>query len=95
MQKAFNSKIQERALLIAALTTLAWGAPAAQAAVESTAPETFKKLDADGDGFVSAREAVIGMIATEVFIAADRDRDGKLDTEEYVTAGLEKYEPKP
>lgn len=95
MQKVYENKILEHALLVAALTALTWGATAAQAAVESKAPEVFKKLDADGDGFLTAREAVTGMIATEVFIAADRDNNGRLDTEEYVAAGLDNAGAKP
>ncbi len=94
MQTNFKSRIQDRALLIAALTALAWGVGAAHAAVEIKAPESFLKLDTDGDGYVSAREAVSAMIATESFDAADRDHDGKLDTDEFVAAGLDKAETK-
>jgi Ca2+-binding EF-hand superfamily protein len=90
MQKKFNSKIQESVLLIAILTGLTWGITSAQAAVDSAAPEAFKKLDIDGDGYVTAREAVSGELASEAFIAADRDKDGKLDTNEYVSSGLDK-----
>lgn len=94
MQTTFKSRIQERALLIAALTALAWGMGTVQAADDTKAPDSFMKLDSDGDGFVSAREAVSARITTAVFDAADRDHDGKLNVDEFIAAGLGKAEAK-
>ena len=94
MQKISKSKIRNSALLFGILTVLTWGMTSAQAAVEAV-PEAFNTLDANGDGFVTAREADGGKIAAEVFVAADRDHDGKLDTYEYVSAGLVKEGAKP
>lgn len=91
MQTTFYGGIQVRVLLIA-LTALAFGA--ARAAEEGKAPDAFFKLDTDGDGFVSAREAVSAKITTDSFEAADRDHDGKLSVEEFAAAGLGKAEPK-
>ena len=94
MQKISKSKIRNSALLFGILTVLTWGMTSAQAAVEAV-PEAFNTLDANGDGFVTAREADGGKIAAEVFVAADRDHDGKLDTYEYLSAGLVKEGAKP
>lgn len=90
MQKISKSKIRNSALLFGILTVLTWGMTSAQAAAVEAVPEAFDTLDANGDGFVTAREADGGKIAAEVFVAADRDHDGKLDTYEYVSAGLVK-----
>lgn len=86
-----NTFITKKALLVATLALLAGGA---QAAVDGAAMENFKKMDADGDGFVTAREAVSALITTEAFQAADVDKDGKLNTDEYAAAGLGKSESK-
>lgn len=94
MQTIFNNRIRERALLIAALTALAWGMGSAHAAETVQAPDSFVKLDTDGDGFVSAREAVSAMITSAIFDAADRDHDGKLSVDEFMAAGLDKPQTK-
>jgi Ca2+-binding EF-hand superfamily protein len=95
MTKISNSKIRETALLCATLSILTWGATATHAATTESVPEAFKKLDANGDGYVSAGEAESGKLASEIFVAADRDNDGKLDTYEFVSAGMEKEGAKP
>lgn len=95
MQMKFNSKIRESATLLAVLAIVTWGGTSAHAAVEGSAPEAFKTMDVDGDGFVTAKEAISGKIATETFVAADRDHDDKLDRYEYMAAGLDKSEAKP
>ena len=58
----------------------------------SRAPRTFEAADADGDGFVTLREAraVRGLAAQ--LIEADANRDGRLDKVEYARA-LSRTEP--
>jgi Ca2+-binding EF-hand superfamily protein len=86
------SRMMENALVLTTLTILALGATAAQAAIVDVATETFKQLDADGDGYVTAGEAVKAEIVSEAFVAADRDQDGKLSLEEFASASVEEVE---
>ncbi|MEW5789262.1 MAG: EF-hand domain-containing protein [Pseudomonadota bacterium] len=86
-----HTQFSKKVFIAAALGLMAG---MAQAAVDDTAMDAFKKMDADGDGFVTAREAVSGLITTEAFAAADKDKDGKLNTDEYAAAGLGKPEAK-
>jgi Ca2+-binding EF-hand superfamily protein len=86
MQKV--GRMLESALVLTTLTVLAWGASSAQAAIVDAVTETFKQLDADGDGHISAAEAVKAGILAEAFVAGDRDQDGKLSLEEFLSAGM-------
>lgn len=95
MTMVFDNKIRQRALLIAALTALSWGVDAAKGAVNTKGAESFLKLDSDGDGFSTAREAVAGRITTPTLQMADRDQDGKLSADEYRSAGLDKADAGP
>ena len=45
--------------------------------------EAFSKLDADGDGFITDREALVHSELPDVFEEADENGDGKLDMEEF------------
>jgi Ca2+-binding EF-hand superfamily protein len=90
MQKV--SRMVESALVLTALTVLAWGAATAQAAVVEAATETFKQFDVDGDGYVTAAEAVKAEIDSEAYVAADRDQDGKLSLDEFAAASAEEGE---
>lgn len=92
MQTTFKYPARAGAILVATLAALAWGMGNVHAAVEIKAPESFLKLDTDGDGYVSAREAVTAMITTESFDAADKDHDGRLNPDEFLAAGLDKAE---
>ena len=47
----------------------------------------FRRLDIDGDGFVSKAEAAGNEAATVGFDRADRNRDGKLSFAEYDSIG--------
>lgn len=78
-------------LRIAALAALATAYPLVTVAAlpaETGAAESFKGLDANGDGYATAEEASAAHIGAEDFAAADRNRDGRLDVEEYLAAGL-------
>lgn len=91
MQKV--SRMLESALVLSALTVLAWGAAmTAQAAVIDATTATFKQLDADSDGYVTAGEAVKAEVSSEAFVAADRDQDGRLSQDEFASAIAEESE---
>lgn len=45
--------------------------------------EAFLKLDANGDGFITDREALVHSQLPDVFEEADENGDGKLDMEEF------------
>jgi len=56
------------------------------------ATETFNTFDADGDGYVTADEAVKAEIDSEAYVVADRDQDGKLSLDEFAAASTEEGE---
>jgi len=86
-----HSNLFKKALIAAALGMVAG---VAQSAVDESAAEAFKKVDADGDGYVTVQEADTGLISKEIFMAADTNKDGKLDIEEFTIAGLGMEKPK-
>lgn len=43
----------------------------------------FEAVDADGDGMVTAEEAVAAGIGEDIFTAADGDGDGMLNADEF------------
>ncbi len=47
--------------------------------------DMFRRLDANGDGFVSRQEAMLNDNVARSFDAADRNGDGKLDRQEFNT----------
>jgi len=51
-------------------------------------PEAFRKLDADGDGWISRQEATAHPEVAASFDAADRDGDGRLSFAEFETIAL-------
>ena len=60
---------------------------AAKAPPSSDKEAMFRRLDIDGDGFVSKAEAAGNEAATVGFDRADRNRDGKLSFREYDSIG--------
>ena len=48
----------------------------------------FARLDADGDGYISRKEALKDPEVVRTFRRADADRDGRLDMDEFATAQL-------
>jgi hypothetical protein len=79
-------------LLVAALVLVS--APTARTADEPSElkpqdrPEAFRKLDADGDGYISEGEAAAHPDVAANFKKADVDHDGKLNLEEFETIAL-------
>jgi EF-hand domain pair/EF hand len=63
------------------------GATASAAPSASEKDAMFRRLDFDGDGFVSKAEAAGNAPATLGFDRADRNRDGKLSFGEYDSIG--------
>jgi len=63
-------------------------APArAQAVVDMPALSAeFRRLDADGDGYISHAEALLEPEVLRTFRRADRNKDGRLDADEYATS---------
>jgi hypothetical protein len=59
----------------------------AKAPASSDKQAMFRRLDIDGDGFVSKAEAAGNEAATVGFDRADRNRDGKLSFAEYDSIG--------
>ena len=57
-----------------------------------TSSAAFTKLDADGDGRVSAIEAANDTKLAAAFTQADKDRDGYLSKEEFQMAGEQSSE---
>jgi EF hand len=51
-------------------------------------PEAFRKLDTDGDGWISRKEAAAHPEVAAGFDKADRDRDGRLSLAEFATIAL-------
>ena len=48
----------------------------------------FARLDADGDGYISRREALKDPEVVRTFRRADADKDGRLNQAEFATAQL-------
>lgn len=46
----------------------------------------FKRLDTDGDGYISRTEALKDPEVVRTFRRADANKDGRLDLDEYATA---------
>jgi EF hand domain-containing protein len=46
----------------------------------------FARLDADGDGYISRKEALKDPEVVRTFRRADANKDGRLDISEYATA---------
>jgi EF hand domain-containing protein len=65
-------------------------APAHAQAVSDTPALSaeFARLDADGDGYISRREALKDPEVVRTFRRADADKDGRLDPGEFATAQL-------
>jgi EF hand len=73
------------AALVLAAATPAW---AAEELAPQDRPEAFRKLDADGDGWISRKEAAAQPEVAANFDEADRDRDGRLSLAEFETVAL-------
>ncbi|MFL6574353.1 MAG: hypothetical protein ACJ8G4_21560 [Burkholderiales bacterium] len=63
------------------------GGATARPPVSSDKEQMFRRLDIDGDGFVSKAEAAGHEAVTVGFDRADRNRDGKLSFAEYDSIG--------
>ena len=79
----------------AAFVTAEEKKPAAAAEKPKADPEAaFKKLDKDGDGFISKAEFTAGAKdaakAEAAFAKKDKDGDGKLSKEEFAAHGAKK-----
>jgi len=73
---------------LALATSMAWAQQEEQQQQEDTQvaaaePASFSKLDADGDGRVSAIEAANDTKIAAAFTDADTDKDGYLSQEEF------------
>jgi len=68
-------------------TASASGGSTAKAPPSSDKEAMFRRLDIDGDGFVSKAEAAGNEAVTVGFDRADRNRDGKLSFAEYDSIG--------
>jgi len=94
MQQAFkiSNQIAFIAMLSAALALAATVVNAedmkTQAVEAKASSSTLSKLDANGDGYVTAEEAA-GQISPEAFKAIDKNNDGKLDEAELKASGLD------
>lgn len=87
MNKSGKQVVGATALMFASM--IAMSLPqVASAAVASQAAESFKTMDANGDGFASVDEAYAVHISADAFVAADSNKDGKLDADEYAASGL-------
>jgi hyperosmotically inducible protein len=73
-------RVLKFALLASSVALAAAGTAAAQA------PERFKSLDKDGDGFISKEEAAAVRGFDRAMAEADANRDGRLDPSEFTTA---------
>lgn len=79
-----QSQSQLRTLPAAASAS---GGATARPPASSEKEATFRRLDIDGDGFVSKAEAAGHEAVTVGFDRADRNRDGKLSFAEYDSIG--------
>ncbi len=77
---------QSQLRFLPAAASASGGATARQPA-SSDKDEMFRRLDIDGDGFVSKAEAAGHEALTVGFDRADRNRDGKLSFAEYESIG--------
>jgi len=77
---------QSQLRFLPASASASGGATARQPATPNK-EEVFRRLDIDGDGFVSKAEAAGHEALTVGFDRADRNRDGKLSFAEYDSIG--------
>lgn len=78
--------------LVGALFVFLSGGPGQAAQMDGEA-DSFKKMDADSDGFLTVGEAQTGLMSNDAFAEADKNKDGKLDYEEYMAAALKDETP--
>lgn len=78
---------QSQLRFLPAAAAASGGSTANRAPAPSDKDAMFRRLDIDGDGFVSKAEAAGNETATLGFDRADRNRDGKLSFAEYDSIG--------
>ena len=78
---------QSQLRFLPAATSASGGATSSRAPASSDKEAMFRRLDIDGDGFVSKAEAAGNEPVTVGFDRADRNRDGKLSFTEYDSIG--------
>jgi hypothetical protein len=78
---------QSQLRFLPAAAAASGGSTANRAPASSDKEAMFRRLDIDGDGFVSKAEAAGNEPATLGFDRADRNRDGKLSFAEYDSIG--------
>ena len=79
---------RRRSLLVALVLAAAMPAWAGEDLAPQDRPEAFRKLDTDGDGWISRKEAAAHPEVAANFDKADRDRDGRLSLVEFETVAL-------
>jgi Ca2+-binding EF-hand superfamily protein len=70
-------------LLLSFTLLLAFTSPAAAQARDEDADTLFRKLDTNGDGFLSPRELAAQAALEGNWIAVDRDGDGRIARKEF------------